>query len=128
MNVFKKKFIPLKKYQQIIKNKNKPESRSLMKRTNSQIMLGYNNEINNIDTIQTKSLKNTSSNDALYLEQKNYDIESTKNLKNTSDKNNNSHTIDGESSNIYNKKDIDKYKYNSNNNYEFHQNSKPNKS
>ena len=128
MNVFKKKFIPLKKYQQIIKNKNKPESRSLMKRTNSQIMLGYNNEINNIDTIQTKSLKNTSSNDALYLEQKNYDIESTKNLKNTSDKNNNSHTIDGESSNVYNKKDIDKYKYNSNNNYEFHQNSKPNKS
>ena len=77
MNVFKKKFIPINKYQNKLKNKNNSNGHSLIKRTNSQIYFKYNNnnEINDLDTINTKSLKNTSSDEVLYLEQKNYDIE-----------------------------------------------------
>ena len=87
MNIFRKKFIPIKTLEKKIKNKNHHKNNSLIKRTNSQILFGHKNEnelnedINMNNTIQTRSLKYTISEDPLYLEQKNYDIESSNNLK-----------------------------------------------
>jgi hypothetical protein len=90
MNVFRKKFIPIKTIQKKIRNKNHHKNNSLIKKTNSQILFGFKNEnelnedINMNNTIQSKSRKYTISEDPLYLEQKNYDIESSKNIKNIS--------------------------------------------
>ena len=90
MNVFRKKFIPIKTIQKKIRNKKHLKNNSLIKKTNSQILFGFKNEnelnedINMNNTIQSKSRKYTISEDPLYLEQKNYDIESSKNIKNIS--------------------------------------------
>ena len=88
MNIFKKKFIPIKTKENKFKNKKKKNNSSLIKHTNSQIIYqnNYNNSsiyenINVDNTIPTKSIKNTTIDDALYLEQNNYDNESSKNEK-----------------------------------------------
>ena len=88
MNIFKKKFIPIKTKENKIKNKKRKNNSSLIKHTNSQIIYqnNYNNSsiyenINVDNTIPTKSIKNTTIDDALYLEQNNYDNESSKNEK-----------------------------------------------
>ena len=113
MNIFrKKKFIPIKTYEKKAKNKNHYKNNSI-KRTNSQILYEHinNNEIiDNMDinnSIQTKSLKNSTSEDPLYLEQKNYDIESSKNFKNISRSKDNTSSIKGNisSNNFYNNND-----------------------
>ena len=58
------------------------------------------------NSIQTKSLKNSTSEDPLYLEQKNYDIESSKNYKNISRSKDNTSSIKGNiSSNNFNNND-----------------------
>ena len=75
MNIFKKKFIPIKTKENKIKNKKRKNNSSLIKHTNSQIIYqnNYNNSeiyenINVDNTIPTKSIKYTTIDDALYLE------------------------------------------------------------
>ena len=112
MNIFRKKFIPINTYEKKAKNKNHQKNKSLIKKTNSQILFEHrnNNEIiDNMDiddTIQTKSINYSTSEDPLYLEQKNYDIESSKNMKNVSRSKDNTSSM-GENINI-------KEKYNNN--------------
>jgi len=123
MNIFrKKKFIPIKTYEKKAKNKNHYKNNAI-KKTNSQILYEHrnNNEIiDNMDidnTIQTKSLKNSTSEDPLYLEQKNYDIESSKNFKNISRSKDNTSSIKGNisSNNFYNNDELWNYKNSSDN-------------
>ena len=120
MNIFKKKFIPIETYQKKVKNKNHNKNDSLIKRTNSLFLFENkdNNEIkydlDNDNTIHTKSLKNTVSDDALYLEQKNYDIESSKNIKNISKVKDNTSSMNENNSN-YNLDEYLKYKMNCDN-------------
>ena len=113
MNIFrKKKFIPIKTYEKKAKNKNHYKNNSI-KRTNSQILYEHRNNNEIIDkmdinnSIQTKSLKNSTSEDPLYLEQKNYDIETSKNFKNISRSKDNTSSIKGNisSNNFYNNND-----------------------
>jgi len=123
MNIFrKKKFIPIKTYEKKAKNKNHYKN-NVIKKTNSQILYEHrnNNEIiDNMDidnSIQTKSLKNSTSEDPLYLEQKNYDIESSKNFKNISRSKDNTSSIKGNisSNNFYNNDELWNYKNSSDN-------------
>ena len=123
MNIFrKKKFIPIKTYEKKAKNKNHYKNNAI-KKTNSQILYEHrnNNEIiDNMDidnSIQTKSLKNSTSEDPLYLEQKNYDIESSKNYKNISRSKDNTSSIKGNisSNNFYNNDELLNYRNSSDN-------------
>ena len=94
MEIFKKKFIPIQTYQKKIKSNYNIKSNSLLKSNDNQSLLNHNNEndnnieikedINVDNTIHTKSIKNTASDNPLYMEHKNYDIESSKNFKNIS--------------------------------------------
>ena len=104
MNISRKKFIPIETYQKRVKSKNNHKIKSLIRKTNSQILFenkNYkkNNDIDLDDTIKTKSLKNTSSNEALYFEHKNYDIESSKITKNLSKGKDNTSSMNKESNN-----------------------------
>ena len=92
MEIFKKKFIPIQTYKKKFKNNNNIKSNSLLKINDNQSLLNQNNDndngikedINLDNTIHTKSIKNTASDNPLYIEHKNYDIESSKNFKNIS--------------------------------------------
>ena len=87
MNIFRKKFIPINTNEKRLKNKRHKIHNSLIKRTNSQIISQHNNneeiyENLNIDnTFPTKSIKNTTTDEGIYLEQQNFDNESAQNEK-----------------------------------------------
>ena len=87
MNIFRKKFIPINTNEKRFKNKRHKIHNSLIKRTNSQIISQHNNneeiyENLNIDnTFPTKSIKNTTTDEGIYLEQQNFDNESAQNEK-----------------------------------------------
>ena len=132
MNLFRKKFIPIQTHPKKSKNRNRIKSYSQIRKANSQLLIENKNDkdiyqnIDIEDTIQTKSMKNTNSDEALYLEQKNYDIESSKNMKNISNLKDNTSSMNESSSinkisgkirNNYNIDELMKYKkYNDNDN------------
>ena len=109
MNIFRKKFIPIQTNENKFKNKNRKNNNSLIKLTNSQIIYQNNNNseiyenINMDNTIPTKSIKNTTIDDALYLEQNNYDNESSKNNK---DNQNINYESSSKNASIRNKKNL----------------------
>lgn len=74
-NAFQKKYIPSTTHARRIRNNN-ANSNSYLKRTNSQIISNHNNIMDETNSIKTKSLKHTSSDDALYDEQIKYDMDS----------------------------------------------------
>ena len=74
-NAFQKKYIPSTTHARRIRNNN-ANSNSYLKRTNSQIISNHNNIMDETNSIKTKSLKRTSSDDALYDEQIKYDMDS----------------------------------------------------
>ena len=79
---FQKKFIPATTHSK--KRRNLLHSNKL-KRTNSQIIYNHDNFMDETNSLRSKSLKRTSSDDILYDEQNDYDNESSKNnLKNPS--------------------------------------------
>ena len=121
MNIFRKKFIPINTYDKKTNNRNHHKKNSINKRTNSQILFEHrnNNEIiDNMDidnTIQTRSIKYSASEDPLYLEQKNYDIESSKYMKNISKSKDNTSSMNENTNNkVYNFLDNSVHKLNLN--------------
>ena len=77
-NAFQKKYIPSTTHAKRLRNFNGTNSNSYLKRTNSQIINNHNNLMDETNSIKTRSLKRTSSDDALYEEQIKYDMDSKK--------------------------------------------------
>ena len=104
-NAFQKKYIPSTTHARRIRNNN-ANSNSYLKRTNSQIISNHNNIMDETNSIKTKFLKRTSSDDALYDEQIKYDIDS-KNLiamKNNTPSNEENDSVQEDNSNSVPKK------------------------
>ena len=104
-NAFQKKYIPSTTHARRIRNSN-ANSNSYLKRTNSQIISNHNNIMDEINSIKTKSLKRTSSDDALYDEQIKYDMDSKKILamKNSTPSNEENDSVQEDNSNSVPKK------------------------
>ena len=105
-NAFQKKYIPSTTHARRLRNNNATNSNSYLKRTNSQIISNHNNIMDETNSIKTKSLKRTSSDDALYDEQIKYDMDSKKliAMKNSTPSNQMNDSIQEDNSNSVPKK------------------------
>ena len=106
-NAFQKKYIPSTTHHaRRLRNYNATNSNSYLKRTNSQIISNHNNIMDETNSIKTKSLKRTSSDDALYDEQIKYDMDSKKlkAMKNNTPSNEENDSIKEDNSNSIPKK------------------------
>ena len=105
-NAFQKKYIPSTTHARRIRNNNATNSNSYLKRTNSQIISNHNNIMDETNSIKTKSLKRTSSDDALYDDQIKYDMDSKKliAMKNNTPSNEENDSVKEDNSNSVPKK------------------------
>ena len=110
---FQKKYIPSTTHARRLRNKHGTNSNSYLKRTNSQIISNHNNIMDETNSIRTKSLKRTSSDDALYDEQIKYDMESKKliPIKSSTPSNEENDSAQEENSNSVKKKIEDLLKF-----------------